>query len=159
MQLSPYFEKLAAKKRLCWRCLGGHLHIEPSQHPDYAFERCDSCDYWDVLEAPEGERLKPPELSPYFSALARQGRICPECHAAPLTIEPAPLTWDVAFEQCECGYMQAITAPQRACLGARLGIPKGRLQTIADELNRGVSGRRQGNVISFEEIRRSRDGR
>ena len=53
------------------------------------------------------------EISPYFRALDRQGRICPWCHKR-ARIEPSALNPDVAMWSCDCGWFQAIEAPRNA---------------------------------------------
>lgn len=54
--LSPYFKSLAKQKRVCPDCLRGMLRIEPAPvpQPDMAFEVCDKCGYFHLLEAPGG---------------------------------------------------------------------------------------------------------
>lgn len=53
-------------------------------------------------------------LSPYFEALSKQKRVCPDCLRGVLTIEPS-LDPNGAYEKCrECGYLRSITAPKEA---------------------------------------------
>lgn len=59
MQLSPYFKMLARQKRICPECQRRSLRIEPSLHPDVAYEECD-CGYSYTLEAPAGYQVGEP---------------------------------------------------------------------------------------------------
>lgn len=52
-------------------------------------------------------------LSPYFAALARQKRICPECHKHGLRILENDCDPNIAYEKCECGYIMPLYAPPR----------------------------------------------
>ena len=53
-------------------------------------------------------------LSPYFKSLAKSKRVCPDCLAATLVIEPS-LDPNGAYEKCpKCGYIRSITAPKSA---------------------------------------------
>lgn len=54
--LSPYFESLAKRRRVCPGCLRGTLRVEPTPipQPDMAVEVCDRCGYFQLLEAPRG---------------------------------------------------------------------------------------------------------
>ncbi len=52
-------------------------------------------------------------LSPYFAALARRKRICPQCHKRGTTICENPIDPNVAYEKCECGYTMPLYAPPR----------------------------------------------
>lgn len=54
--LSPYFESLAKRKRVCPDCLRGTLRVEPTPipQPGMAVEVCDRCGYFQLLGAPEG---------------------------------------------------------------------------------------------------------
>lgn len=108
------------------------------------------------------------ELSPYFEALARQKRVCPRCHKAPLSIVPLALTWDGATEKCEaCGYMNLILAPESARLGQREQVedqpPQSSGVDVFAEMARAYRAKAEQasapRVISFEEIRRRNDGR
>jgi transcription elongation factor Elf1 len=108
------------------------------------------------------------ELSPYFKALARQKRICPRCHKAPLSIVPLELTWDGVTEKCEaCGYMQAIFAPESARLGQREQVEEQPAESsgvdVFAEMARAHRVKAEQasapRVIGFDEIRRRKDGR
>lgn len=110
------------------------------------------------------------ELSPYFKALARQKRICPRCHKAPLSIVPLELTWDGATEKCgACGYMQTIFAPESARLGQREQVedqpPQSSGVDVFAEMARAHRAKLEreqasaSRVISFDKIRRRNDGR
>ena len=59
-------------------------------------------------------------LSPYFRALAREPRICPDCLEHRLRLVPLELTWDGAIWKCDgCGWFQLELAPDDAKLGPR----------------------------------------
>ena len=55
-------------------------------------------------------------LSPYFSSLAEQKRVCPDCLRGMLRIEPTPRPRpDMAVEVCDrCGYFHLLEAPGHA---------------------------------------------
>ena len=59
IQLSPRLRSLAARKRVCPECLSHPLRIEPAPIPreDAAFEVCDGCGYFHIVEDPH---VKPP---------------------------------------------------------------------------------------------------
>ena len=108
------------------------------------------------------------ELSPYFKALARQKRICPRCHKAPLSIVPLALTWDGATEKCgACGYMNLILAPESARLGQREQVEDQPAESsgvdVYAEMARAHRAKAEQasapRVISFDEIRRRNDER
>ena len=59
-------------------------------------------------------------LSPYFQALAKQPRMCPDCLKHKLRLVSLELTWDAAVWKCDgCGWFQTILAPESAKLGQR----------------------------------------
>ena len=59
-------------------------------------------------------------LSPYFQALARKPRICPECLNHKLKLNSLELTWDGAVWKCDgCGWFQLELAPDSAKMGPR----------------------------------------
>lgn len=49
-------------------------------------------------------------ISPYFEALAKQRRLCPECLCRPLSIESSEDP-DYAYEVCGCGYVRTLRSP------------------------------------------------
>lgn len=55
-------------------------------------------------------------LSPYFAALARQKRICPECLKRALCIQENPIDPNVAYDECDCGYSKPVYAPRKWCV-------------------------------------------
>lgn len=101
--------------------------------------------------------------NPYFRALAREKRICPECLERYLRLEPAGgSSRDVAVDECDCGYSQVRVSPPSCCVGRDPDAPVDRLQRMADELNArrerrewAASGRlpvtgREGNIIRVD---------
>jgi len=53
------------------------------------------------------------DLSPYFEALARAKRVCPECLKRLTWIEPTGAgNPNGAVERCRCGYIQGLVAPK-----------------------------------------------
>ncbi len=53
------------------------------------------------------------DFSPYFESLSKQKRICPKCTHRSLKLKHS-LSPNGAYETCECGYFQSISAPKSA---------------------------------------------
>ena len=53
------------------------------------------------------------DFSPYFESLSKQKRICPKCHERPIMLKHS-LSPNGAYESCECGYIQSISATSKA---------------------------------------------
>lgn len=59
-------------------------------------------------------------LNPYFQALAKQPRMCPDCLKHKLRLVSLELTWDAAVWKCDgCGWFQTVLAPESAKMGQR----------------------------------------
>lgn len=53
------------------------------------------------------------DLCPYLESMAKTRRLCPKCLSRQTRIEPS-LSPNGAYERCDCGYFQSITAPKAA---------------------------------------------
>ena len=53
------------------------------------------------------------DFSPYFESMSRQKRVCPRCMKRRTRLEKS-LNPNAAYETCECGYFQTISAPNNA---------------------------------------------
>lgn len=53
------------------------------------------------------------DFSPYFEQRAKQKRICPKCHKRALH-QRHSLSPNGAYDVCECGYFQSVSAPCKA---------------------------------------------
>lgn len=64
MPLSPYFQSMTRRKRLCPQCLERATRIEPLDGGglNAAFEVCD-CGYRQLLQAPKSAWVEPPDVS------------------------------------------------------------------------------------------------
>ena len=86
-------------------------------------------------------------LSPYFRALAREKRICPECLRRYLEVRPAGESPNVAVDWCECGYRQVVAAPRSMRVGRSSAASPGGARPAAGGAR--VAGR-EGNIIRVD---------
>lgn len=96
------------------------------------------------------------DFSPYFESMARQKRMCPKCMKRRTRLEKS-LNPNAAYETCECGYFQTISAPNNAQVSWNGKKPWKREEHM--ELYGGRSlkqnqERRPSNIISFTDLKK-----
>lgn len=96
------------------------------------------------------------DFSPYFEIMAKQKRMCPKCMKRQTRLKKS-LTPNAAYEVCDCGYFQSLTAPENARVPWDRKKPWKReehMEFYGGRSLRPVEQRKPSNVISFADIKK-----